>query len=271
MKIYPKTNSNLLGVNCLKQYIQKYKGVEIQILTKDDMNRLYSIIKQIKEEIPEIEEITIHPPLIDEYNFEVLTYRNFKNEEELLKLIVKMSEEFGIKINLLYHTSWNYQCWKSSGEIEVLKELLEITENTNVNIILENIHSLVDIKNCSVLQIAKEINNNHLGVCLDICHLHCEANIFKIEFNEFLQNYLNKEDCEKYIYQIHFSGTLNNDGYINKKTHGRKHDTIENFKQDYDILEKYGIENKIIVTEVGEEDYTTRNDQIEEIKMLESL
>ena len=271
MKIYPKTNCKLQGVEYLKPYIQKYKGIEIQILTNDDMNNLYTIVKQIKEKIPEIKEITIHPPLKDEYNFEVLTYRNLEKEEKTLKLIVKMSEEFNIKINLLYHTRWNYLCWKSSGEIEVLKELLKITENTNVNILLENIYSIVDIKNCAVLQIAKEINNEHLRVCLDICHLHCEANMFKIDLNEFLKNYLNKEDCKNYIYQIHFSGTLNNDGYVDRKTHGKKHDTIENFKQDYDILVKYGIENKIIVTEVGEENYSTRSDQIEEIIMLENL
>ena len=33
-------------------------------------------------------------------------------------------------------------------------------------------------------------------------------------------------------------------------------------------LRKFGIEDKIIVTEISEDDYSTRKDEIEEIKML---
>ena len=37
------------------------------------------------------------------------------------------------------------------------------------------------------------------------------------------------------------------------------------------ILTDYEIEDKIIVTEVAEDDYSLRLDQVEEIKMLESI
>ena len=46
------------------------------------------------------------------------------------------------------------------------------------------------------------------------------------------------------------------------------HDSVENFEKDYEVLRKCGIENKVIVPEVSEENYETRADQIEEIKML---
>ena len=46
------------------------------------------------------------------------------------------------------------------------------------------------------------------------------------------------------------------------------HDSWESFEEDFNILKRFGIENKIIVTEVSEDDYSTRKDQIEEIKML---
>jgi hypothetical protein len=92
--------------------------------------------------------------------------------------------------------------------------------------------------------------------------------MFKISLNEYLNTYLNKEDCKKYIQQIHFAGTLDNDGVIDKRTHGRMHDSWESFEEDFNILKRFGIENKIIVTEVSEDDYSTRKDQIEEIKML---
>ena len=272
MIIYPKSSENLDGLQNLEVYVKKYKGIEIQILNWENDEKIINIIKELKNRLPEVEEVTIHPPLIDEYNFEVLTYKNIKREQERLNSMIKISNEFNIKVNLLYHTTWNYNCWKVSGEIEVLREMVRTTQNTNVNLIIENIFSMVDKEDSAVIKIAKEIDDCHLGVCLDICHLHCESNIFKMNFDEFLKGYLNKEDCKKYIYQIHFAGTLNNDGYVEKKkTHGRKHDTIENFKADYKILRDFEIEDKIIVTEVAEDDYSSRLDQVEEIKMLESI
>ena len=271
MIIYPKTSEYLEGLQNLESYVRKYKGIEIQILDWENDEKIFDIIKKLKNQIPEVEEVTIHPPLIDEYNLEVLTYKTNQREQERLNLMIKISNEFNIKVNLLYHTRWDFKCWKESGEIETLKEMVKTIQNTNVNIIIENIFSMVDKEDSAVIKIAKEINDCHLGVCLDICHLHCQANIFKMQFEKFLNNYLNKEDCKKYIYQIHFAGTLNNDGYVEKKTHGRKHDTIENFMADYKILSDFEIEDKIIVTEVSEDDYSLRLDQVEEIKMLESI
>ena len=61
---------------------------------------------------------------------------------------------------------------------------------------------------------------------------------------------------------------MNEDGFIDKKTHGRVHDSWESFEEDYNILKQFGIENKNIITEVSEDDYLTRKDQIIEIKYL---
>ena len=271
MKIYPKLDEKLNGINVLKQYVEKYKGIEIQLLSFECINIAYKVIKKYKDEIPNIEEVTIHLPLTDEdrFNFEALAFAKFDEEKERLNVLIKASKEFNLKINLLYHTRWNYNTWISSGAIERMKELLELIQNTNVNILIENIHAIAEREECAIFKIAKHINNEHLKVCLDICHLHVEANMFKIPFDEFLHSYLNKDDCQKFIQQIHFAGTLNGDGFIDKKrTHGKMHDSWESFEEDYSILEQFGIEDKRIVTEVSEDDYSTRVDQIEEIKML---
>lgn len=269
MIIYPKTSDTLEGMNNLKPYIEKYKGVEIQMMEWDSLEKVNSVIKNVKNEVPEIQEITIHPPLREKYNFEALSYRELETEIERIKCIRELSKEYDIKLNLLYHTRWNYESWKSSGGIDAMKELLNLIKETNVTILIENIYSIVDKKDSAVLRIAKNIDSEKLKVCLDICHLHCQANIFDLDFDEFLNNYLDKDDCKRYIYQIHYAGTLNNDGYRIEATHGRKHDKIENFQKDFEILKEYGIEDKIIVTEVSENDYLSRKDQIEEIKMLE--
>ncbi len=269
MIIYPKTSENLEGLEYLKRYAEEYRGIEIQLLSYEHTQKItYNVIKQLKSQIPQLEEVTIHLPIREDFNFEALAFSKIDFEKERLKMLCEASQEFNLKLNLLYHTRWNYISWSNSGAIDRMMELLEVIQNTNVNILIENIYAIVERKECSVLKVAKQIDDEHLKVCLDTCHLHCVANMFKISLNEYLNTYLNKEDCKKYIQQIHFAGTLNNDGVIDKKTHGRMHDSWESFEEDYNVLKQFGIENKIIVTEVSEDDYSTRKDQIEEIKML---
>ena len=269
MIIYPKTSENLEGLEYLKRYAEEYRGIEIQLLSYEHTQKItYNVIKQLKSQIPQLEEVTIHLPIREDFNFEALAFSKINFEKERLKMLCEASQEFNLKLNLLYHTRWNYISWSNSGAIDRMKELLEVIQNTNVNILIENIYAIVERKECSVLKVAKQIDNEHLKVCLDTCHLHCVANMFKISLNEYLNTYLNKEDCKKYIQQVHFAGTLNNDGVVDKKTHGRMHDSWESFEEDYNVLKQFGIENKIIVTEVSEDDYSTRKDQIEEIKML---
>lgn len=270
MIIYPKTCENLNGFQYLKQYVEKYKGIEIQLLNiEETQKKSYEAVKRLKAEIPELNEVTIHLPLKEIFNFEMLTYSNLDIEKERLKALINISKEFNVKLNLIYHTTWDYTSWCKSGAIDRMKELLEVIQNSRVNILIENMIPLSERTHCTVLKVVKAIENNHLRVCLDICHIHCVANIFKMNLKEFLNSYLNKEDCQKYIQQIHFAGTLNEDGYIDeKKTHGRVHDSWESFEEDYNILKQFEIEDKIIVTEISEDDYSTRKDEIEEIKML---
>ena len=269
MIIYPKTSENLEGLEYLKRYAEEYRGIEIQLLSYEHTQKItYNVIKQLKSQIPQLEEVTIHLPIREDFNFEALAFSKINFEKERLKMLCEASQEFNMKLNLLYHTRWNYISWSNSGAIDRMKELLEVIQNTKVNILIENIYAIVERKECSVLKVAKQIDNEHLKVCLDTCHLHCVANMFKISLNEYLNTYLNKEDCKKYIQQIHFAGTLNNDGVVDKKTYGRMHDSWESFEEDYNVLKQFGIENRIIVTEVSEDDYSTRKDQVEEIKML---
>lgn len=269
MIIYPKTSENLQGFEYLKQYAERDKGIEIQLLSFEQTNQIiYDVLKQLKVEIPQLNEVTIHLPIREDFNFEALAFSKLDLEKERLKMLCEASQEFNLKLNLLYHTRWNYISWSNSGAIDRMKELLEVIQNTNVNILIENIYAIVERKECSVLKVAKQIDDEHLKACLDTCHLHCVANMFKISLNQYLSTYLNKEECQKYIQQIHFAGTLNEDGYIDKKTHGRVHDSWESFEEDYNILKQFGIEDKIIVTEVSEDDYSTRKDQVEEIEML---
>jgi hypothetical protein len=124
---------------------------------------------------------------------------------------------------------------------------------------------------CAALEVCKLLDHPNVRCCIDTTHLHCKANIYKRDFLEMVRSDLNAEDCDKYVKQIHFAATLNNDGYISKKNHGRVHENIEDLREEYNWLKELGMGDKHFVTEVGEEDYYSRADQIREIKMLKEI
>lgn len=272
MKIYPKIDEKYNGLESLKDAIIKYKGVEIQFFNNDNIWGNYNFEKTINyvmEKIPQIQEITIHPPL-HTHDIEVIIEKDINIVKNDIQKALKLTKQYNMKINLLYHVTWPI----NKIEVSVLDKIREVVgevEGTNVNILLENIHTFNENKKCTVLEICNRINSNNLKACLDICHLHCVSNAFKWKIEDYIENYIEKDLAKKYIYQIHFSDTKNNDGYIDKKTHGVKHDDLNDIVRDFDILRKFNIEERIIVTEIAEDNYMERNDQKFEIELLEKL
>lgn len=273
MNIYPKLDKNLNGLKELEKYIKKDKGVELQFFHEDGIWGNYDFntaINTLMKKIPSIKEITIHPPL-DDYDIELVVLKDRKLLETKIEEAIKISKQYNIKINLLYHVGWNMKMMEQ-GAIEIIEKSLNLLKETNVNIVLENIFGMNEYEQkCTVIEICKKINNPHLRACIDVCHLHCMANIFKLDFDSFMKSYIEKDQASKYVYQIHFSDTKNNDGYINKETHGRKHDSLSEVLQDYNILKLYNMTNANIITEISEENYNTRKDQVDEIKLLEKI
>lgn len=273
MNIYPKLDKNFNGLKELEKYIKKDKGVELQFFHEDGVWGNYDFntaINTLMKKIPSIKEITIHPPL-DDYDIELVVLKDMKLLETKIEAAIKISKQYNIKINLLYHVGWNMKMMEQ-GAIERIEKSLNLLKETNVNIVLENIFGMNEYKQkCTVIEICKKINNPHLRACIDVCHLHCMANIFKLDFDSFMKSYIEKDQASKYVYQIHFSDTKNNDGYINKETHGRKHDSLSEALQDYNIFKLYNMTNANIITEISEENYNTRKDQVDEIKLLEKI
>lgn len=273
MNIYPKLDKNLNGLKELEKYIKEYKGVELQFFHEDGVWGKYDFntaINTLMKKIPSIKEITIHPPL-DDYDIELVVLKDRKILETKIEEALKISEQYNIKINLLYHVGWTMKMMEQ-GAIEIIEKSLNLLKETNVNIILENTFGMNEYKQkCTVIEVCKIINNPHLKACIDVCHLHCMANIFKMNFDSFMKSYIEKDQASKYVYQIHFSDTKSNDGYINKETHGRKHDSLSETLQDYNILKLYNMTNANIITEISENNYNTRKDQAGEIKLLEKI
>ena len=152
--------------------------------------------------------------------------------------------------------------------LPVLEKAKKIMKNTNTKIVFENIYMMEEQENCSVIELCEYLNSENMKVCIDMCHLYCQAHIYKKKIEEFLEKYLNKEKCQRQVYQIHFAYTANEDGYIDRTTHAIMHPNEETLYYDAKLLCQYGMGDCNWITEVSEKDYSTRKDQVNEIKML---
>lgn len=270
MKIYPKTNEYLEGIEEFEKTLKEYKGIEIQYFKKSDKElvdfKIEKPIEQILERYPYIEEITIHPPLC-EYELEIVLLKDKNIFLNQIKTIVRLSKKYNIKINIVEHTRLLMSQAKLTI-LPVLEKAKKIMKNTNTKILFENIYMMEEQENCSVIELCEYLNSENMKVCIDMCHLYCQAHIYKKKIEEFLEKYLNKEKCQRQVYQIHFAYTANEDGYIDRTTHAIMHPNEETLYYDAKLLCQYGMGDCNWITEVSEKDYSTRKDQVNEIKML---
>ena len=270
MKIYPKTNEYLEGIEEFEKTLKEYKGIEIQYFKKSDKElvdfKIEKPIEQILERYPYIEEITIHPPLC-EYELEIVLLKDKNIFLNQIKTIVRLSKKYNIKINIVEHTRLLMSQAKLTI-LPVLEKAKKIMKNTNTKIVFENIYMMEEQENCSVIELCEYLNSENMKVCIDMCHLYCQAHIYKKKIEEFLEKYLNKEKCQRQVYQIHFAYTANEDGYIDRTPHAIMHPNEETLSYDAKSLCQYGMGDCYWITEVSEKDYSTRKDHVNEIKML---
>lgn len=273
MKIYPKVSGQDLGEE-MKERVRNSEGIEIQFFNENGITSEFNFeneIRKKKAEFPNLKEIIVHPPLCD-YNIELIIMKDENIIRKQFKKLKELSEELDIDLDMVYHTYWPVRQYVSTGLDNKIKELLKILEGTKVTLLIENIYMMLDEKEeCSAIDICKHLDHPNARCCLDTTHLHCKANIYKTNFYEMIERQIDKEAAKKHIKQIHFAAALNGDGYINSKTHGRKHDSLESLREEYSWLVKLGLKDKNYITEIGEEDYYTRKDQLQEIEWLETV
>ena len=271
--IMPKISEKFEQLGGVEKYIEKYQKAEIQYFPRESHIHKVDFEPAIKKlcSMYKMKEITIHPPL-GNYDIEAVILYDKKIVEEQLKKCIKWSKKYNVKINLLYHTHWQ-MTYHDDLTINKIKNLIKFIEGENVTLLLENLFLLNESPNeCTALSLVKKINHPNLKMCFDICHMYCQANMYDVSIENWLENKLNREDMEKYVYQVHFSYTANNDGYKDKvATHGVGHPTEELLLIDWNFIKKYGMDKKQIVTEISEKNYSNRISQIQDIKWLEKI
>ena len=274
MKIFPKISAQDFSDE-MRDIIKKSEGIEIQFFEEEGPVSFFNFENEVirrKKEFPNLKEIIIHPPL-QNYNIELVLLKDKNMVKDIFERLAALSEKLNIHISFVFHTYITSKQFHATHADETIKELLKTLEGKEVTILFENLYMLLDDKNgCNALETVKNIDHPNLRTCIDTTHMHCKAAIWKKDFQKMIRDDLNPIDCEKYVKQIHFAAQLNNDGFIEKKTHGRVHESLDSLKEEVNWLKEMNMfDNKNIITEISEEDYFHRNDQIKEIKMLEEI
>lgn len=268
--IYPKIDSKFRGVHVLKKYIDKYKGLELQILCLEE--GLFTFEEEVRTLLnlfPNIKEITIHPPT-DFCELEKFLYQGDSIILQILEKACTLSSELSIHINILFHVGWSLETYKKLCTLSIRKMLNQI-RGYHVYVLLENIPSVngYDMCNshfCIPLELCKFFGEKQLKVCLNISHMKIDAKRLDQTVEDYIQMYIKKEDTSKYVYQIHFSALSNHE-----KMHGIMHQTRNELMKDIELLYQYGMYNCNFITGIRENNYDKRAEQVKEIELLEDI
>ena len=118
-----------------------------------------------------------------------------------------------------------------------------------------------------ITSIFRILQHDKIKFCLDLCHWQSSEFVLKEELpiNDILLDNLKN---------VHFSMTLNNEGYKNKAiTHGRGHTSLHTCASDVFYLRQKGVNlNSVnLITEINESDYQLRPDMTKELEYLKTI
>lgn len=265
MRIAPKFSENDIEIPSLfDEYMQGY--YEIQLLSTD-LSIAFNKVKRVIENIHDkyiVEEIIVHMP----FSLSLIEHIFISNEiyDSVCKLalsIDRLAKERNIRIHLLFHTNISKTCMIHQYIVKSIDKLINTLKDSYI--LLENeIVSLNNTNETPVIDLIKHIDNERLGVCIDICHIIASENALK------QKTVLEKQFMGR-VKSVHFSYTANSDGFKDKEnTHSKQHTSLEDLANDMNKLEKLGIDvdNSIIVAEIAEADYINRPELLNELKLL---
>lgn len=179
---------------------------------------------------------------------------------------------YGINIKLLFHTEVQPQSIMMHSVVNTVKQL-KLRCNENVEILLEN--PIIN-PNClhDGLAVFEVAYLTDVSLCIDITHLRASMHILKPYVSDEEEQF--KLICGKYynkvlISQVHIAKAGNEDGFVDRSTHGVYHSDRFELQRDLELVNKFNYEDSLIyVTEVSEVDYSDfkHPNQIKELELL---
>lgn len=271
MNVFPKISENdFNNHNNIEGYLRLSKGVEIQLLT-DNLLRGFDRSSEILEHFKNIEYVVFHMPF-SMVNLSYICSNKFIADKyvEFVVACIKYSLRTGIEIDILTHVGTSFREFLGMNGITFLKHLTRLADGTKVGFLLEN--SIIclnkdDNEEDEITSIFRILQHEKIKFCLDLCHWQSSEFVLQedLAINDILLDNLKN---------IHFSMTLNNEGYKNKAiTHGRKHTSLHTCASDVFYLRQKGVDLSSVnlITEINESDYQLRPDMTTELEYLKTI
>lgn len=266
LKIYPKLDSMFKGEKEIIPFIKE--GMEIEMLDED----FEKAIKHYCNLLSNLKEITIHIKNSETYIDNcIYISEGIAKIVNYITLIGSLQNMYNVQLNILMHLNQSYKEIENRGGLKAFDIFEEYLNKYNVLLLLENVVSLstaIDRRDHAT-EFVYMLNKTNIKCCLDICHVYCYINMMNLRPNN-IYSFLDYDNLDKVVYQIHFSDTLDNDGYINDNTHSRAHTSLS-INKDLVLIESLGIISKPIVTEIVENNYEDRLGQLKELKLLDMI
>ena len=268
MTIIPKVGEkDFNNIEYIRDCINMSNGVEIQLLSHNLLEAFKNSCTII-ESFPHIEYVVLHMP----FSMVNLCYIHSNKflEMKFIEFVVeciKYSAKTGLKIDILTHIAVQFYEFLGGGGIAYLKHLSRMVEGTNVGFLLEN--SIINLSQSDdeedvLTSIFRIYQSDKIKFCLDLCHFQASEFVMKKHFEI-------SEVLLKNLKNVHFSMTLEDDGYIDKeRTHGRVHINKTACIKDLKYLKQKGIDLNTLnlITEINEKDYSKRPDMHKELEYL---
>lgn len=265
LKITPKLGEDINELKLINSF--DYDSLEIQLLTYE-IKKFKQIIESfIKEK--NLNNLIVHLPS-ELCDWELIPV-NKEIETDFFLFVrdcIDLGEKYNTNIKILGHLSMRYTIIKTIDLKSWFGRLIRMVSGTKVSFLIENaVCEPYKAKSGeSFYLFVKELNNEKVRCCLDICHYNVAKFLYK-------DGYSLAEDIGEYVESVHFSSLPVKESIYEPRTHGRKHNNKEEILKELNLLQTLGInlEKIFLVTEINEEDYSKRPDLIYELELLYSL
>lgn len=268
MNIVPKISDvDCDNIGNISIYLLKNDKLEIQLMD-EDLEKSFLNVSKLVDNFSHLKYIVLHMP------FSIVNicyiYSNFEVRKQFIRLIlnsIRLSLHRNIEIDILFHVGMRTGEFVGLGGIEFLNYIINIVEGTKVGFLVENAIinlSKGDNEQDTIVTIFKSINSEKLKFCFDLCHWQSSEYVWNSPIDldsSLLANLKN----------VHFSMTLNRDGYKNKsETHSREHTSMRACLNDLKYMKEKGIDLQSVnlITEISEIDYETRPRMRKELSYL---
>ena len=271
MIVVPKVDENWVpSEGPILDALKVSRVIEIQMINKtihESFEKCTVLLDALLELVP-LTDVILHMPLgLHELEYAAA---NPALHFETYDLFIKTDlygRKHGVVFHVLFHINDSMEKFIGFGGMEFLTTLIKTSFSTTV--LLENSTRSITLDKDAPITLERIfdcVSSPKLGMCFDICHLQSSENAYGRTYS------LSSSQLEN-IQSVHFSCTLNNDGYKFKANHGQPHPTLASVLKDLKYLKDKGVDpDKVwLVIEVDEKDYANRPNLIHELQLLQKV